>query len=605
MANITEIENKTKILDELLKVWLEATKKDSENFWKNDFHKLKNEIYKKYNSISWNFKIAKPFQSIELIERYEELMADWTLEENLFFRKILRKRWIRSLSWVTVISLLTEFFGCPGKCVYCPTFEGLPKSYIPNEPAVQRAVLNNFDPIMQIHNRLRALEITGHKIEKNDVRIIGGTWSVYPPKYQEMFIKAIYDAFNTYDDMKVYLEKTDLSNDKFAKFKLKEGYKAKLSKNLEEAKKLNESSRLRVIWIAIETRPDWVSLEEIKRLRKYWVTRVEIGYQTTIDEINELNKRWHWNKESIEATKILKDAGFKVVAHMMPNLLGSTPELDKKALREIFDNPDFRPDELKIYPMMVTKNSELTDIWKAWKFKAYDDETLINLTAELQIMIPEYVRLNRTYRDIPSSEILEGSIIANLRQIVEKKIEKKWIKLLDTRHREIREWKNDPKKAILHTFEYEASAWKEYFLTFEDPEDRTIFSLLRLRIPESPLPNPPPVGEGIEKSKNNSFSLGGKDAWKADRGILSVIPELEWCAIIREIHTFWDQLSVYEKGSTFGQHIGFWKRLIVEAEKIAIKNWYKKMAVIAGVWVRWYYEKRWYSLVWEYMLKEL
>lgn len=568
MANITKIENKTEILDELLKIWLKATKKDEQNFSKNDFAKLKNSVYKK-------FKIAKPFQSIELIERYEELIADWSLEENLFFKKILRKRWIRSLSGVTVISLLTKFFWCPGQCIYCPSFEWLPKSYIPNEPAVQRAVLNNFDPIMQIHNRLRALEITGHKIEKNDIRIIGGTWSVYPIKYQEMFIKAVYDAFNTYDDMKEYLEKTDLSNDKFATFKIKEWYKAKLSNSLEEAKKINESSRLRVIWIAIETRPDWVNLEEIKRLRRYWVTRVEIGYQTTIDEINELNKRWHWNKESIAATKMLKDAWFKVVAHMMPNLLGSTPDLDRKSLKEVFDNPDFRPDELKIYPMMVTDKSELTELWKKWDFKAYDDETLINLTAELQMMIPEYIRLNRTYRDIPASEILEWSIVANLRQIVEKRIKDKWVKLLDTRHREIREWKNDPKKAEIHEFWYEASDWKEFFLTFEDLSDRTIFSLLRLRL----------VSENKE--------------------ILKVLPELEWCAIIREIHTFWDQLSVNEKGSTFGQHIWFWKKLIARAEKIAIENWFKKMAVIAWVWVRAYYEKRWYSLVWEYMIKDL
>ena len=568
MANITKIENKVEILDKLLIAWLEATKKDPENFSKNDYAKLKNEVYKKY-------KIAKPFQSIELIERYEELQADWSLEENLFFKKILRKRWIRSLSWVTVISLLTEFFGCPGKCIFCPTFEGLPKSYIPDEPAVQRAVLNNFDPIMQIHNRLRALEITGHKIEKNDVRIIGWTWSVYPKPYQEMFIKAIYDAFNTYDDMKVYLEKTNFDNDKFATFKIKQWYKAKLSKTLEEAKRLNESSRLRVIWIAIETRPDWIDLDEIARLRKYWVTRVEIGYQTTIDRINELNKRWHWNKESIAATKMLKDAWFKVVAHMMPNLLWSTPELDKKALAEVFDNPDFRPDELKIYPMMVTDKSELTQVWKNWGFKAYDDETLIDLTAELQMMIPEYIRLNRTYRDIPANQILEGSIIANLRQIVEKRIEAKWVKLLDTRYREIREWKNDPQKAEIHTFEYDASKWKEYFLTFEDPEDRTIFSLLRLRLPEN------------------------------NEDIVSVLPELEWCAIIREIHTFWDQLSVHEKGSKFGQHIWFGKKLIAESEKLAKENWFKKMAVIAWVWVRWYYEKRWYELIWEYMIKSI
>lgn len=565
------MENKIKIIDEILFSWTEkldlSWNKDLKDV-REDFHKIKNKIFGKY-------KIAKPFSSIELIERYNELNSTWELEENLAFKKVLRKRWIRSLSWVTVISLLTDFFWCPWKCIYCPTFKDLPKSYIPDEPAVQRAILNNFDPILQIHNRLRALEITGHKIEKNDIRIIGWTWSVYPKKYQDFFIKAIYDAFNTYDDMKKYLEKTDLTNDKFATFKLREWYKPNLSKDLEEAKKINQNTRLRVIWIAIETRPDWVSYEEIARLRKFGVTRVEVWYQTTIDEINILNKRWHTNKESIKATEMLKDAWFKVVAHMMPNLLWSTPEKDKEALAKVFNDSDFKPDELKIYPMMVTDNSELTKIWKSWWFKAYDDQTLIDLTAELQMMIPEYVRLNRTYRDIPATQILEWSKIANLRQLVEKKIQKKWIKLLDTRYREIKDWKNDPKKAILHTFEYEASWWKEYFLTFEDPNDRTIFSLLRLRIP------------------------------KINKEILKVLPELEWCALIREIHTFWDQLNIWEKGSSFGQHIGFWKKLIEESEKIAKENWFKKMAVIAWIGVRQYYEKRWYSLIWEYMIKKL
>jgi len=555
---------KIKIIDEVLNIWLE----NIDELDRDLFHKLKNKIY-------WKYKLAKPIASIQLIERYNELIATWELEEDLKFKKILRKRGVRSLSGVTVISLLTESFWCPGQCVYCPTFEGLPKSYIPNEPAVMRAELNKFDPIMQIHNRLRALEVTGHKIEKNDVRIIGGTWSVYPKEYQERFMKEIYDAFNTYEDMKLHIEKTDLSSERFASFKIKEWYKVRKSKTLEEAKKINETAKLRVIWVAIETRPDWVNLEEIKRLRKYWVTRVEIGYQTTIDEINLLNKRWHTNKESIEATKFLKDAWFKVVAHIMPNLLGSTPEKDIESLARVFDDPDFRPDELKIYPMVVTKNSELTKIWENWWFTAYDDETIIDLTCTLEKMIPEYVRLNRTYRDIPATEILEWSKISNLRQIVEERINAEWIKLIDTRHREIKDWKNNPQNAVLNIFEYKASKWKEFFMTFEDPDDRIIFSLMRLRLPEE------------------------------NKSLVSVIPELEWCAIIREIHTFWDQLNVWEKGTVFWQHLGFWKKLIIKAEEIAKQNWYKNMAVIAWVWVRQYYEKRWYSLDSEYMIKEL
>lgn len=556
------------IIDEIIKLWLIEVKEKFWDFSKDDFHKLKNKVYSKY-------KIPKPISSIEIIERYNELIHSSEVEENPFFQKLIRKRWVRSQSWVTVISLLTKFWWCPGKCVYCPSFEWLPKSYIPNEPAVQRAELNKFDPIMQIHNRLRALEITWHKIDKNDIRIIGWTWSVYPLQYQQDFIKGIYDAFNTYDDMKEFIEKTELSWDKFASFKIKETYKAKISKDIVEAKKINESARCRIIWIAIETRPDWINPDEIKRLRDYWVTRVEIGYQTTFDEINELNKRWHWNAESIAATKMLKDAWFKVVAHMMPNLLGSNPEMDIKSLARVFDDQAFRPDELKIYPMMVTDKSELTEIWRNWWFKAYDDETLINLTAKLESMVPEYIRLNRTYRDIPASEILEWSHLANLRQIVEDKLKAEGIKMVDIRHREIKFGKNDPKKAILNDFKYEASDWIEHFLTFEDKEDRTIFSLLRLRLPSE------------------------------NKEVLEVLPELKWAALIREIHTFGDQLSIWEAWSTFGQHIGLWRRLIEKSEKIAIDAWYKKMAVIAWVWVRAYYEKRWYHLEWEYMVKDL
>ncbi len=558
------MENKellNEIIDKIIKYWLEEKK-----LTKDTFHKLKNKVYSEY-------KIKKPIPSTQIIQRYNELLKSWIVKDNDSFRKIIRKRWVRSLSWVTVISLLTKEFYCPWKCVYCPTFENLPKSYIPNEPAVQRRELNDFDPILQIHNRLRALEITGHKIEKNDVRIIGWTWSVYPESYRDEFIKWIYDAFNTYDEMKDYIESTDLSTDKFASFKLKAWYWLKKSKTLEEAKKINETARCRVIWIAIETRPDWVTEKEIKSLRNYWVTRVEIWYQTTIDEINELNKRWHWNKESIKATKMLKDAWFKVVAHMMPNLLGSNPELDKKSLKEVFDNPDFRPDELKIYPMVVTDKRELTDIWRKWWFTPYDDETLIELTAELESYIPEYVRLNRTYRDIPASEILAWSHLSNLRQLVEDRLKNKWIKLLNIRHREIKDKWNDPKNAVLNDFKYDASWWVEHFLTFEDSEDRTIFSLLRLRLPP-------------------------KD-WEF------IFEELKNRSLIREIHTFWDQLWVWETWSVFGQHIWFWKKLILKAEEISKNQWYQKIAVIAWVWVRWYYEKRWYILEWEYMVKYL
>jgi elongator complex protein 3 len=574
------------ILDEIISLALQE-----QDLTKDSFHKVQNGVYKKH-------KLKRPIPSIQILQRYNELVSKGIYIENIPFKKVLRKRGVRSLSGVSVISLLTKFFGCPGKCVYCPTFDDLPKSYIPNEPAVMRAQLNVFDPILQIHNRLRSLEITGHKIEKNDIRIIGWTWSVYPKDYQESFIKGIYDACNTYSEMKGFIEDTDLQKDKFASFKIKESYIAKASPDIETAKKLNESTSCRIIWIAIETRPDWLDVAEIKRLRRFGVTRVEIGYQTTDDEINELNKRGHGNKESIEATRLLKDAGMKVVAHMMPNLLWSTPDIDRSSMKEVFENSDFRPDELKIYPMMVTDKSELTQIWKDGGFIAYDDETLIDLMCDLEAMVPEYIRINRTYRDIPATEILHGSTLSNLRQIVEERLKKKGIKMLEIRAREIKDKINDPQNAVLHIFEYDASGGKEYFLTYEDPVDRTIFSLLRLRIPSWYFEiHPIKISSHSHPDENQDLSKTKTGISATNKKLFELLPELEWCAIVREIHTFGDQLSIGEKWSTFGQHIGFGKRLMEKAEEIAKEKYgIEKMAVIAWVGVRKYYEKRGYVL---------
>ena len=581
------------IIDTIINTWL----RNIDSLTKESFHKIKNEIYKSHD-------VPKPFPSIRILQRYNERIESSEDIENDDFKRILRKRWVRSLSGVTVVSLLTKFWWCPGKCLYCPTFEWLPKSYIPNEPAVMRAELNKFDPVLQIHNRLRALEITWHKIEKNDVRIIWGTWSFYPKEYQEGFIKSIYDAFNSYDEMKSHIEKTNFEHDRFASFKLKQWFKMYESKTLKEAIERNTSAKCRVIGMAIETRPDWITPEEIMRLRNFWVTRVEIWYQTTDDTINTLNKRGHGNYESIWATKMLKDAGFKVVAHMMPNLLWATPTSDITSMTKCFNDQLFRPDELKIYPMVVTDMAELTNIWKEWWFIAYDDETLINLMCELEMIVPEYVRINRTYRDIPASEILHGSTLSNLRQLVEDKLKLQWKKMSDIRSREIKEKTNDPTKAILKTFQYEASDGIEYFLTYEDPDDKTIFSLLRLRIPSSIIsPDTQQIFEmTTEAAKSQTENLDTTRVLLQD--IPSYIPVLKWAALIREIHTFGDQLSIWEKWREFGQHIGFGKRLMQEAERIATEKYnIKKIAVIAGVWVQQYYEKRWYHLEWTYMVK--
>lgn len=555
---------KNKVLDLIL-----ARLVSDENITSKEiFHKAKNAIFTLHGD-------PGGVSSISLIERYRFHIAAWLYQEDMRVWKVLRKRSVRSLSGVSVISLLTKFWGCPGKCVFCPTYEWLPKSYITGEPAVQRAEMNAFDPVGQVQNRLRSLEITGNAIAKCDIRVIWGTWSVYPEEYKEKFMKAIYDAHTTYADLRPFLQSAEWGEDVFARFKIEKWYTMKASKSLDEAKKRNETAASRVIGIAIETRPDWITREEIIALRRYGVTRVEIGYQTTIDSINELNKRGHGNKESIEATRLLKDAGFKVVAHIMPGLLWATPETDRESMARVFDDPLFRPDEMKIYPMVVTPHSELESIWRNWGFTPYGDEDLIDLMADIQWMLPEYLRLNRMYRDIPASEILAGSKLANLRQLTEIRMKEKWIKRHDISAREIRAKWNNPKNALLETYFYEASWGHEYFLQYIDPIDRTIFALLRLRIP----------------SQYFSFET-------------HFIPVLDHAALVREVHVFWDQLNFGVHADGTGQHMGFGKNLMQVAENIVREKYptIEKIAVIAGVGVREYYKKRGYILCDEYMV---
>ena len=567
----------TIIIDEIL--FALATNPDITT--KEWFHKLKNTILAKYRISEWPAHIM-------MIERYNMLVWEWLIPDELRIRKVLRKRAVRSLSGVSVISLLTKFWWCPGKCVYCPTYEWLPKSYISDEPAVQRAEMNAFDPFRQVQNRLQSLSMTGNAISKCDVRIIGGTWSVYPHEYQEDFIMKIYDAHTAFGYKKPSQKLAWDKNWTFISASTHLDSEWISSKSLEEAKKRNETAMSRVIGMAIETRPDWINPEEIIRLRRYGVTRVEIGYQTTHDHINELNKRWHGNKESIEATHLLKDAGFKVVAHMMPGLVWATPELDKTAMNEIFSNPLFRPDELKIYPMVVTPNSELTELWKAWEFTPYSDDVLIPLMAELQGMIPEYVRLNRMYRDIPAHEILAGSKLANLRQVTEIAMRARGIVRHDISAREIRARENNPFDAIIDISFYEASGGHEYFIQMVDPFDRTLFGICRLRIP------------------SQIFNKEPHYIWVLDNA-----------ALIRELHVFGDQMPVWIRHSIennssnhstiAGQHIGFWKKMLKKCEDIINDKYLsvKRLAVISGVWAREYYLRLGYELKSEYMIKNI
>jgi len=482
-------------------------------------------------------------------------LKDKRIKENKFLEYLLRVRKIRSLSGIVVVSVLTKPYPCPGKCIYCPSQKGIPKSYLDGEPAVMRAILNKFDPYLQVQNRISALEKTGHPTDKIELRIIGGTWSYYPKNYQTWFVKECFRACNQFGRDRISAERSDL----------------------QKSQNLNEKAKHRIVGLTIETRPDFIDEKEIKRLRKLGVTRVELGVQTIYDDILKLNRRGHKVEATIKATKLLKDAGFKICYQMMPNLPGSNPKRDKKMFRELFSNSNFQPDLLKIYPLALLKEAPLFKWWKEKKYQPYNKKQLINLVKAIKKIIPYYVRIQRITRDIPSNKIVEGGAkVSNLRQVLAEISRREIWKCRCIRCREVRENYNPKEKPELFRQDYEASEGKEIFLSYENKKREKLYSLLRLRIPS----------QSVEKGSHY------------------FMPVLRNAAIIREVHTY-GQLVPLSQKEVAPQHWGLGKKLIKEAEKIARKEFgFKKMVVISGVGVRGYYRKLNYRLKDTYMIKK-
>jgi elongator complex protein 3 len=494
--------------------------------------------------ISEKYKI-KTLSNFELFEFYQKLLKKRRIKRSKKLEKILKTRPIRSLSGIVNISVLTKPYPCPGRCIFCPTEKGMPKSYLSGEPAAERAKRLKFDPYLQMKRRIEMLQFEGHPTDKIELRIVGGSFTFYPKEYQEWFVKRCFDGAN-----------------------------GKKSKNLEEAQKKNEKAKNRIVGISIETRPDLINEEEVKWLRKLGVTMVEIGVQSVFDEILEKNETGLDAEKIARATKILKDAGFKVLYHLMPNLMGSNPNLDKKCFEIVFSDEKFKPDWIKIYPTVVTKESRLYKFWKEGKYKPYSDEELIELLIQVKKELPYWVRVTRILRDIPATKVVAGCKISNLREIVKKKMEKGGLICHCIRCREVRE-RYDPKEKIyLFREDYQASGGAEIFLSFENKERTKLFSYLRLRIPS----------QIFERKKH-------------------FLPVLENSAIIREIQTLGEMVPIGIK-KIAPQHRGLGKKLVKEAEKITKREFgLKRIAVISGVGVRDYWKKLGYKLRETYMVK--
>ncbi len=518
-----------------------ATQEQPKNL--NDFLRLKKKISK---------KLSLPLPTnADLREVYNKLVIKKEIAPNPLLEKNLLSKKIRTQSGVAVVAVLTKPYSCPGKCIYCPNEKGMPKSYLSNEPAVMRAITAHFSPRRQVQNRIRALELNGHATDKIELIVMGGTFSYLPKTYQKKFVTECFRAANDYNH----------KNKKIKKYK----------SNLQKEQSRNEKAKHRIIGLTLETRPDYINKQDIKNFRNLGCTRVELGVQSIFDDVLKFNKRGHLTDETIRATQLLKDAGFKINYHMMPGLPKSTPVRDFKMFHELFKNSNFQPDMLKIYPTVVVKSSFLYNLWKRGNYKPLSDKVFKRLVLKIknETIVP-YVRIARIVRDVPETSIIAGPKVSNLRQIIIPQSKCPCI-----RCREVGAKYKIKEQIILDRINYDASGGKEIFLQFVSPDKKKLFALLRLRIP----------------SKNNNDHF---------------IQTLQNSAIIREVHTYGKLARIDKKDKTSPQHIGLGRKLIKEAEKIARKEFkINKIAIISGVGVRDYYRKLGYRLKDTYMIKKL
>ena len=521
---------------------------------KNELSKIKNAVLRKYRE--------NTFPDAELLKTFWEMKRTGEIAAPDDFAALFQKRKIRTLSGIAPISVLMPPAPCHSACVYCPTERAnaagktlfqidtekkygaqklpkkfqksgaivMPKSYLSSEPGAMRAILAGFDPFVQISRRLAALEKIGHSPEKCELIIQGGTFSDLPHRARNAFVKRCFQAFNQ-----------NLAR-----------------KTLAEIQKENETAKYRVVGLTLETRPGCVNEKEIREFRRLGATRIELGVQTLDDEITKKTRRRQTRAEVVRATRLLRDAGFKICYHMMPGLPFSTPEIDLKNYAEIFENPDFRPDLVKVYPCSVVPFSELQKWFDEKKYTPYPYPVLHKLLKKILLMTPRWVRISRFVRDIPSTAILGGAKKTNFRQLLENEIFAEKKKISEIRAREIRDEKIDFEKVFLKKTKYSAAGGTEFFLEMVDKNDK-ICAMLRLRLPP----------------KNQK----------------TIFRALKNAAIIRELHTFGAALRVDEKSKKI-QHAGFGKTLLAAAERIARENNFKKIAVISGIGVKNFYRKR-------------
>ncbi len=509
-------------------------------------------------------------------------------EESEELKKLLQTKPVRTSSGVATVALMTHPLRCPhGRCSYCPGgqdshFGDVPQSYTGNEPATMRGIRNNYDPYLQVFNRLEQYVAIGQSPEKIELIIMGGTFIATVRDYQKEFITQAFSALNDFSEL---FFTPDFNLDKFKEFfelpgsirdeargdRIRERILALKKANVDSlgvAHKKNEASRIRCVGLTIETKPDQGFKVHGNSMLELGCTRVELGVQTLRDDVLRKVRRGHSLDDTKRSVRELRDLGFKLNFHMMPGLPGVSLEEEKVIFRELFEDESFKPDMLKIYPLMVMPGTELFEDFKRGLYKPLKTVDAIPLLAEILSSVPEYCRVMRVQRDIPPKYAAAGVDMSNLRQVVDQEIKKKGLVVREIRHREI---KGDvvAEPLELRVFEYVASFGAEFFISLNDANDK-LLGFVRMRFPSQSL--------------REEITLDS--------------------ALIRELHVYGFASPISSDDSNV-QHRGLGKQLMKKAEEIALSRGKNKMVVISGVGVRSYYGKLGYRLEGPYMVKEL
>ena len=491
------------------------------------------------------------FAKSDLVAGLRHLIESGEMEPEARLLERIRMKPVRTASGVAPVTVLTAPAGCPGECIFCPDDWRMPKSYIYDEPGAQRAERDGFDPFKQTLGRIDAFESIGHDASKVELLILGGTWSAYGRDYREWFVRRCYDAMNAAGSPGFVPAAT-----------------------LEESQKRNVQAVHRNVGLVVETRPDWITPEEIVHLRRLGVTKVQIGVQSLDDRVLALNKRGHTVAEVRHALGLLRTAGFKLHLHWMPNLYGATLESDRASFHQFFKDPAIRPDELKIYPCSLIAGTELYDRWLEGNYRPYSEEELVDLLADIKPSVPTYTRINRLFRDIPAHHIEAGVKVSNLREIVHRELARRGDRCGCIRCREVRRQHVREEELRLSAYSYSTDLTDEIFLQCvvsgrDAPGgapalDRApLAGFLRLSLPKGP-------------------SVGSR----------AFLEEIRGNALVREVHVYGPALAIGGVEAGAPQHVGVGTRLLTEARRLSRAAGFEHISVIAATGTKAYYAAR-------------